>query len=866
MTCKADETATDSVTQKDLTENVFSYTPRLVGVLAEDAQIIKAEYRTASGASGELNTAGGSLIMQTPETSDEEIYYLTFEAEVKDATGSSRSVFYHFNIHFKDQVDVQLAFTWLEKGMIRKTMICQMDQSVSADIKNNQLSAGAVKYEIALEGEDSVNARILNLTYTSDATGGGRIDQNGALAVSLPDGYTSNSYIITALVLVDGKQTEFEIVLNYSMDVYLEMQYSVQDSGSTVRRSVTCENGKSKTAEVVYDDQLSDHALSYAMTLVGRDAADLEITSVSCYQSGNNRTVTLSKEDTLSMALKDGKTGEQAFTVLAKDGNGTEYKFQINVPYKHRGENAIKITTNLTDGQIVTNESNLNLRVNAWTEDENGTVTGTIPANGTDTKLIVKLDGEEISYTSTSGSASEYTLYPENPETGDNNTHTVYIYAEDAFGNFGELNLTLNGERNQKGQKIGTATIYIDMSVLGLGVVGSVSYEVLADEPISYAIAKAVLGQDTGEPFGAAANSLGWGGSYSGTLDSGFYLQSLSTGYSGNALTGGSWGQYGSNEEEILKSIDKQFGKGTGLATLWRCIYRNGLNKSSGSGGSVGEFDYTSGSGWLYSLDGTYYPGQSMSELNLQNGDVLTLRYTLAYGWDVGGGTSGYGNTVGYCVSAINGGFSINHRMQKTENKDGTITNMCKCCGLTEDCEHQHKIWKDLEDGTHIEYCEDCKETIGDPVEHIWEQEELEHKCSKCEVVEEHIWEEVEDSNTATCTEPGVKTMVCRICEMEKEEESPAKGHTLNSRWNHTAQEHYQKCSVCEEIIEESKGLHQYRYHAGDNDWYCEICDAGHDWDYCGNDKLAVQTATCQKVYLCLQCMWCGTDEKRNVC
>ena len=87
------------------------------------------------------------------------------------------------------------------------------------------------------------------------------------------------------------------------------------------------------------------------------------------------------------------------------------------------------------------------------------------------------------------------------------------------------------------------------------------------------------------------------------------------------------------------------------------------------------------------------------------------------------------------------------------------------------------------------------------------------------------------------------------------EEESPAKGHMLNNRWNHTAQEHYQKCSVCNEIIEESRGVHEYEYDEGDDDWYCKTCDAGHDWDYCGNDQLTVRSATCKKVvYDCEEC------------
>ena len=856
ITCAADGSAARTIESNELTENVFAYTPKLIGALAEDAQIVKAAYTTASGGSGMLNPDGGSLIFQTANGSDEETYYLTFEVQVADEDGSYQTVRYHFTILFVDTLDIELSFTWLEKGTTRRTLTCQPGSRVSTDVKNNQLSAGAVKYELALAGADSESARILNISYTSEGSGGGNLEQSGALPMALPDGYTSNAYTITVVALSGGQQMTFEVVLNYSMDVYLEMRYTVNDNGEQVSRAVTCENGKSKTAEAIYDDQLTDSVLSYTMSIVGADSSDLEISSVTCYQSGSGRTVSLAYLDDIQLLLKNGKTGENAFTITAEDSDGTVYEFRINIPYKHKGENTVKITTNLTDGQAVINETYTNLSVNAWSEDADGNVIGYIPANGTDTKLIVTLDGEELRYVSSSGSASEYSLYPGNPETGDTNTHTLYIYAEDAYGNYGELTLTLQGQRNQAGQKTGNATIYIDLSVLGLGVVDSVTYEVLADEPISYAVAKAVMGMDTGDPFGAASNSLGWSGRYSGTLDSGFYLQSLSPGYSANALSGSSWSQYGSSEEEILQAIDSYFGKGTGLATLWRCIYRNGLNKSSGGSGTFSEFDFTSGSGWLFSLDGTYYPGQSMSQYYLQDGDVLTLRYTLAYGWDVGGGTAGYGNTIGYCVTAVNGSYYINHQMEQVENTDGSIRYVCHCCGLVEDCAHEHLTYMDLEDGTHIQFCDDCKTAIGDPEAHTWECSEESHTCSGCGISETHTWKEVALSNTATCTEPGTRTVYCTVCEMVREEESPAKGHTLNSRWNYTDSEHYQKCSTCGEEL--NRGEHKYVYDEGWEDYECSVCGVLHDWDAGCSGTLTVKEATCKKVTY--HCDGCGLE------
>lgn len=319
------------------------------------------------------------------------------------------------------------------------------------------------------------------------------------------------------------------------------------------------------------------------------------------------------------------------------------------------------------------------------------------------------------------------------------------------------------------------------MAVLGIKKVEHISYDVLADEPISYVVAKAIMGMDTGEPFGAASDTLGWRGSYAGTLDTGFYLQSLNTDYYADALEDATWP--GNVEEEVFAAIDARFGAGSDLAILWRCLYRNGLNKSTGSGSTFGEFDYTSGSGWMYSLDGTYYPGQSMSAVYLKDGDVLTLRYTLAYGWDIGGGSDNYGNIVGYCVTAINGDITPRHQMEEVEDPDGSIHYVCHCCGLIEDCTHEHTTYKDLEDGTHILFCEDCKTAIGDPQLHNWTyaagDTEDNHVCAECGAAEQHFWKEVEGTNTATCTEPGVRTVRCSVCGMERKKKSKRRG----TRW-----------------------------------------------------------------------------------
>ena len=860
--CGPDKIIAFSVANNDLTERVFGYEVQLTGTLAEDAQIISGEYSTASGQkSGALTVDSGTVILDPAPGSDTDTYTFTFTVRTPD-----RDVLYHYKLTYQETLDVKLNFYWMERGTTQRVKTCEPGERVTQKIKNNQLSAGAVPYEMELAGVDGAAGRILSVTYTSDGGNSGNLEASGSLALSMPAGSSSNNYYITVTAMVNGQRMSFEIVLNYVADVSLKMEYSVMEDGREVTRQITCENTRSKTAEAVYDDQLKDHILRYTMSLSGSEET-ARITSVTCYQSGSGRTVTLNAQGQVSLLLKNGQIGENTFEVTAQDDDGNSYNFTINIPYKHKGENKIKITTNLVNGQEVINETKTNLTVRAWCEDENGNVVSNIPANGTDTKLIVKLDGEELRYVSSSGAASEYDLYPANPEVGDTNTHTLYIYAEDAQGNYGELTLTLNGQRRESGQVTGKATIYVDMTVLGLGVVANLNYDVLADEPISYVIAKAIMGMDTGEPYGSAKETLGWSGRYAGTLDNGFYLQSLTTGHSANALEDSRWP--GTTEADVLQAIDNRFGAGTGLATLWRCLYRNGLSKSSGSGNSFGEFDYTSGSGWMYSVGGsTYYPGQSMSSVYLQDGDVLTLRYTLAYGWDVGGGSPGYGSTVGYCVSAVNGSIRVNHKMETVENADGSISNVCHCCGIVEACAHANMTYMDLRDGTHVQYCNDCRKEIGDVEDHGWvatgKNAQDQHNCEACGAVEDHRWKEIEGSNTATCTESGTRSVQCMICNHIKEEETGPKGHTLDNKWQVTADSHYEKCSTCGEIA--NQGRHQYKHvtykeNGVQKETYeCQICSAWHV-DECGA-ALTERTATCQKITY--HCNSCGYDVSKE--
>ncbi|MBQ7896351.1 MAG: hypothetical protein IJ364_07355, partial [Oscillospiraceae bacterium] len=142
ITCSANDSAGREINRSE-TGSVLKYGAELVGGLAENSSIIAAEYTTASGGYGTINTDSGTLELSTPEGSDRETYYLRFTAEtkMKDDEGAwvEDTVSYTVSIVYIDNLDLQLSFKWYEKGISERELICDLNSHVTADVKLNQL-------------------------------------------------------------------------------------------------------------------------------------------------------------------------------------------------------------------------------------------------------------------------------------------------------------------------------------------------------------------------------------------------------------------------------------------------------------------------------------------------------------------------------------------------------------------------------------------------------------------------------------------------------------------------------------------------------------------------------------------------------
>lgn len=876
LTASADGSARQMIHGSELTDGAFRYTFALTGLSAQNASIESATYTSSHGDAGMLDKAGGTLTLAVPDGSESERYTLKVTAEVNEG-GAKRIVTFTFYLDYQSDEDLSLELTWYRSGITAEKITCAQNGRAAAKIKQNQLINGNFQYYLALTGESAAQAKLTSAQLTGPGVSQS-MQESGSAVFTIPSGAGASTYTVQATAaLSSGKTVSFSVTITYSSDVSAELHYTTLQSGARTEQTITCENGRTAVPEIVFSDQLTGAELPFTFAISGEDASGVTLDTLTLFQSGSGKIKTLasaigasSYSGSVQLLDNGGRAGENQFKLTATDTDGGSYTFTFLVRYQKRGDKEVKFVVNLTDGQQIPNESKVPLTVRAWSEDDDGTVISNILATGTDSELTVTLDDTVLHYTGASGYTQEYEIYAKNPTEGDENTHTLKIYARDDYGNEGTYEITLKGKRSEDGKETGaTVQVSVDLTVLGLGVYGPVSYPVRVGEPVSYVIAKTVWGQDIDDTFGGAAEqTLGFDPSccrYKGTLDSGFYLQSLGGSILGTPTYFPNPGN-GASTDGLLTAIDDYFGVDTDFSSLWRCIVRNKITLSSPGGSSIGEHDFTMGSGWLYAIDGSEYPNHGMSEHYLSDleGDshTLTIRYTLAYGWEVGSGASGYGDEVGYCVQASNGRISVSHDYVSQTGADGKTVYQCAHCGLSTGCKHTHtEIRADAEDpalgcGT---YCTDCGEYVGEIKPHDWtfsyEPDSTQHTktCQNCgrEEIEDHVWD-TRKTKDPTCSEPGILHSSCE-CGMEKEEEIDPLEHSYTDV---QADEyvHWHVCANCGEEQPGSRAPHTYVM--GTYDWVCTGCNLEHG--VAGVDcpgTLEMTEHDCQhRIYVCTYC------------
>lgn len=309
------------------------------------------------------------------------------------------------------------------------------------------------------------------------------------------------------------------------------------------------------------------------------------------------------------------------------------------------GDYPPSIVTNLDGASLDMSSQTFPLTVIARANAELGA--GVIYSN----QIRVTLDGKTVEK-SYGDSQPTYELYFDPPQLGDEETHIVRVLAWDGNGNSTMKVYTVTYHQISEGDPAGSVDVVLDATTIGLGILDTGTLDIVEGETAASVLLRFL-------------QERGYEPDYQGSTTMNFYLRRISRGDIA----------YRANVPEHL----------------WELILRDGITTNDNyDRDSIGEFDYTQGSGWMYSINGTLYEGTGMSGYKVRNGITIYVRFTLAYGKDIGGYDStggGYGALSSYCGLWINGGYqALGHdfvetdRLEPTETEDGYIHYRCSKC------------------------------------------------------------------------------------------------------------------------------------------------------------------------------------------
>ena len=309
------------------------------------------------------------------------------------------------------------------------------------------------------------------------------------------------------------------------------------------------------------------------------------------------------------------------------------------------GDYPPSIVTNLDGASLDMSSQTFPLTVIARANAELGA--GVIYSN----QIRVTLDGKTVEK-SYGDSQPTYELYFDPPQLGDEETHIVRVLAWDGNGNSTMKVYTVTYHQISEGDPAGSVDVVLDATTIGLGILDTGTLDIVEGETAASVLLRFL-------------QERGYEPDYQGSTTMNFYLRRISRGDIA----------YRANVPEHL----------------WELILRDGITTNDNyDRDSIGELDYTQGSGWMYSINGTLYEGTGMSGYKVRNGITIYVRFTLSYGKDIGGYDStggGYGSLSSYCGLWINGGYqALGHdfvetdRLEPTETEDGYIHYRCSKC------------------------------------------------------------------------------------------------------------------------------------------------------------------------------------------
>ena len=408
----------------------------------------------------------------------------------------------------------------------------------------------------------------------------------------------------------------------------------------------------------VYAAELENHILAfYAKAVNCGEDAFVRVRIRNDETNGVYQTVGADGDTEFSRKLA---FGENYFALYLIEGGKTLQTRNIRIRYEaeqadgdhpDQGDHPLTVITNLDDARTTEGkyreEKNSSFIFQVTVTDYQGKAVQ--HDHMTVTLKDLELGTSQVIADYTGKDTYEYQLDFTPPNKGEYKDYTVILQAHDDAGNSAYRSYSIRYYAISEGDRIGTATIIIDATTVGLGVVDAIyQVEVKAGDKIADVVLNGLHSYD----YSTVPETYAGGA---------FYLSSISR--------AGTFG--GSIDETLLTLLNND----------------NVVLNGQMSYDSLGDTHYTNGSGWLCYYNGASI-GRGMGSYDVADGSTIELRYTLAWGKDVGGTGGGAGGLFPYyCYSWVGGSVLerghdyVTEVIEPTQTEDGRRIETCRRCG-----------------------------------------------------------------------------------------------------------------------------------------------------------------------------------------
>lgn len=252
--------------------------------------------------------------------------------------------------------------------------------------------------------------------------------------------------------------------------------------------------------------------------------------------------------------------------------------------------------------------------------------------NGAGNKIraTVQLNGQTVAPTWEDEEKSSYTLVFTRE-----GANTVTVSASADGGKKTTLTYHITYRKAQPGEKIGTAVWSVELFTVGCGYL---------IPPVEVPIYE---GETAAEQLVRLLHDNGLVGYYGGEVKQSFYLAYVADGTAAGERYNG-YRKSGTPRDPRPLGITPSIPAVLTPYLQAQMNYFDPEDYASRSVGYLGEFVFTNGSGWMYSVNHVF-PNVGFADAYPADGDTVRVQFTLGYGADIGGaGVMGSGVTDAY--------------------------------------------------------------------------------------------------------------------------------------------------------------------------------------------------------------------------